>query len=160
MRLLVLAVAAPLLCGCVVASSSSSGGGSGGFLFLLFPLFLIFLVTRMFRSGVRGFRPMGRSRWIEPQREPARPLEPAPSEQMIRAELSVLADDVVRLEPQVALHDEARHDFETATQRFRVAQAAMAQEPTEAILRRVQPLVDEARDAMARVRATLTRSRA
>lgn len=165
-RLLVLGLlaGAPLLAGCVVASSSSSSGG-GGFLFLLLPLFFVFMVARMFRSSARrsfGSRRgwMGSSGWAQTYEEPQRfesrqPSGPPPSEQMIRAELDVLAHDVVRLEPQVALNDAARADFEVASHRYRVAQAAMSQPHDEAILPRIQPMVDEARDAMARVRAIL-----
>jgi hypothetical protein len=74
---------------------------------------------------------------------------------MLRAELSVLADDVVRLEPQVALKEEARNDFEAATHRYRVAQAALDQADEPVDLGRVQRVVDEATWSMARARAIL-----
>ena len=80
-----------------------------------------------------------------------RPANP----QMTRAELSVLADDVMRLEPQIALHPEARDDFEAATHRYRVAQAAVEQAQTSEDLDRVQRVVDEATWAMARARASV-----
>ena len=73
---------------------------------------------------------------------------------MLKAELSVLADDVVRLEPQVALKEEARDDFEAATHRYRVAQAAL-ETNEEVDLVRVRRVVDEATWSMARARATL-----
>lgn len=74
---------------------------------------------------------------------------------MLRAELSVLADDVLRLEPQVALREEARNDFEAATHRYRVAQAALDQTDDALDLGRVQRVVDEATWSMARARAIL-----
>jgi len=72
---------------------------------------------------------------------------------MLRAELSVLADDVIRLEPRVALQEAAREDYETASHRYRVAQAALdyAKDPVD--LMRVQRLVDEATWSMSRARA-------
>jgi hypothetical protein len=178
-----LLVGAPLLSGCVVATTSRTGGGAG-FLFLLLPLLFVFLVMRMFRSAsrrsggsFRSFGPFGgiatfgtrrdpwqRSQqdddqeWGEPQQRwgtQRQPNGPPPSEQMILAELDVLAHDVVRLEPQVALNEAARSDFEVASHRYRVARAAMSQPHDASILPRIQPMVDDARDAMARVRAIL-----
>ena len=152
--------AAPLLGGCVVATSSRSGGGGGGFFFLLLPLFLFFMIARMarrsrrgpsmFGGGIRGMGGMGGQRM-----EPMQPADPPISAGMLRAELSVLADDVLRLEPQVALREEARDDYEAATHRYRVAQTAMDQAQDEVDLVRVQRVVDEARWAMARARAIL-----
>jgi hypothetical protein len=77
------------------------------------------------------------------------------NDQVLRAELSVLADDVVRLEPQVALNEQARDDYEAATHRYRVAQAALdyADQPIDLV--RVQRVVDEANWSMSRVRAIL-----
>jgi hypothetical protein len=74
---------------------------------------------------------------------------------MLRAELSVLADDVLRLEPQVALHEEARDDFEAALHRYRVAQVALDEANAPVDLARVQRVVDEATWSMARARAVL-----
>ena len=37
----------------------------------------------------------------------------------------MLADDVVRLEPEVEIHPEARSDFDAAVNRYRAAQAAI-----------------------------------
>ena len=78
-----------------------------------------------------------------------------PSLSMLRAELSVLADDVLRLEPQIALHTAARDDYESATHRYRVAQAALDQSEAAVDLVRVQRVVDEATYAMARARAVV-----
>jgi hypothetical protein len=73
--------------------------------------------------------------------------------QMLRAELSVLADDVMRLEPQVVTVPEARADYEAATTRFRAASAALdyADEPVDLV--RVDRVVREAEYAMSRARA-------
>ena len=77
------------------------------------------------------------------------------SDGLLRAELSVVADDVVRLEPQVALRPEARDDFEAATHRYRVAQVALENKDVAVDLLRVQRVVDEATWLMSRVRAIL-----
>ena len=58
-------------------------------------------------------------------------------------------------EPQVALKEEARDDFEAATHRYRVAQAALDETDAAVDLVRVQRVVDEATWSMARARATL-----
>lgn len=77
----------------------------------------------------------------------------AADRQMLQAELSVVADDVMNLEPQVAIHPEARDDYEAAVSRYRAAQAAMeyADEPVDLI--RVERVLAEARYAMSRARA-------
>ena len=143
---------APLLGGCVVATSRSSSGG--GFFFLLLPLLFFFLIARMARGGGRrrvravGYEPADQA---APQQRQDPPVNP----QMLRAELSVLADDVLRLEPQVAMNDAARDDYEAATHRYRVAQTAMDQADDQLDYVRVQRVVDEARYSMDRARATL-----
>lgn len=73
--------------------------------------------------------------------------------QMLRAELSVLSSDVLRLEPEVVTRPEARGDYEAAVDRFRAASAALdyADEPVDLV--RVERVVQEARYAMARARA-------
>jgi DnaJ-domain-containing protein 1 len=150
---LLLAVALAVLPGCVVATSSRDSSGGGGFVLLL-PLLVLALVFVAFRSSrrrrgdtqSRGFS-RGFSRGGE---EPERV-----NEQLLRAELSVLADDVLRLEPRVALKEEARDDFEAATQRYRVAQAAIEHSESPVDLMRLQRVVDEANWSMARVRAVL-----
>ena len=74
---------------------------------------------------------------------------------MLKAELAVLADDVLRLEPEVQLHPEAQSDFDAAFNRYRAAQAALdyADEPVDLV--RLARVVAEARYAMDRVRAML-----
>ena len=141
----------PLLGGCVVATGGSNGNGGGSFIFLLFPFILIFLLMRMMRS--RMVRRTHRAQQHHVQRAP---IEQNPADlYMIRAELSVLADDVLRLEPQVALHDAARNDYESALHRYQVAQAAVEQFRADAQidLTRVQRVVDEATWSMSRAKA-------
>src|ERR671916_1822629 len=75
--------------------------------------------------------------------------------ELVRAELSVVADDILRLEPEVDLHPEARNDYEAAVERHRVASAALdyADEPVDLV--RVDRVVTEARYAMSRAKAQL-----
>src|SRR3954471_1623304 len=129
--------------GCVVAGGYSNNDGGSGFFLLLPVLMFLFLMYTMSRVGRRRAR--------SPSADGQRRANP----QMTRAELSVLADDVLRLEPQVALHPEARGDFEAATHRYRVAQAAVEHAQTSDDLVRVQRVVDEATWAMARAIATI-----
>src|SRR3954454_25335772 len=132
-----------LLSGCVVAGGYSNNGGGSGFFLLLPLLMFLFLMYTVTRAGRRRVRP---------RRDD---VDRGANPQMIRAELSVLADDVLRLEPQVALHPAAREDFEAATHRYRVAQAAMEHAQGSDDLVRVQRVVDEATWAMARARASI-----
>jgi hypothetical protein len=74
--------------------------------------------------------------------------------EMLRAELSIVADDVLRLEDDVALHPDARDDFDAAVERHRIAAAALdSSEPVDP--ERVERVVAEARYAMARARAII-----
>jgi hypothetical protein len=79
----------------------------------------------------------------------------AADRQMLQAELSVLADDVMRLEPQVAIHADARADYDAAVNRYRAASAALeyADEPVDLV--RVERVIAEARYAMDRARAAV-----
>ena len=132
-----------LLGGCVVAASSSNDNGGGGAFFLLIvPFVLLLAMTAMFRRR-------------RPRRAQYSSAASPSGVNMLRAELSVLADDVLRLEPQVALHEGARDDYESAAHRYRVAQAALEQGGEQVDLTRVQRVVDEASWAMARVRARI-----
>jgi hypothetical protein len=143
------AVAALVLCapvtlsGCVVGTTRSGDGGGGvAFLFVLFPLLLFgFAASRAF--GGRRRRTMPR----RPSRDVSLPI--------LRGELSVLADDVMRLEPQVVLNDAARDDYDAAAHRYRVAQAALDHSDEPVDLVRVQRVVDEASWLMSRARAIL-----
>src|SRR3954470_3242447 len=89
------AVLTPMLAGCVVAtstSSSSGGGGGGGLFVLVIPLLLLFFVMRLVRRSRQGSRPITTA---------GANADRSPSVSMLRAELSVLADDVLRLDPQI-----------------------------------------------------------
>ena len=117
-RALAVVAAGQLLTACVVAagSSSSGSGGSSSFFLLFLPLALVLLMAGLARRRLR------------PSRRPAGSLserDDTTNEQVLRAELSVLADDVIRLEPRVALNEKARDDYEAATHRYRVAQATL-----------------------------------
>lgn len=136
-----------VLHGCVVATSSTDDGrGGSGFFFLFVPFALIAAFTAMARSRSRRRGRRRRRHEEEPER-----VNP----QLIRAELSVLADDVVRLEPQVALKEEARADYDAATHRYRVATAALEHTDAPLDLVRLQRVVDEGTWSMARARAIL-----
>ena len=126
--------------GCVVAASGDSDGNGAAFIVLLLPLLL--------GMAFIAFSRVGRRRQRTHQLRESRP-----STAMLRAELSVLADDILRFEPRVAVHEEARDDFESATHRYRVAQAAFDEAPDDVDLVRVQRVVDEATWSMARARA-------
>jgi hypothetical protein len=97
--------------------------------------------------------------WRRSRRRRAEAAERARAEaadrQLLKAELSVLADDVVRLEPEVELHPEARGDFDAAVSRYRAAQAAVeyADQPLDLV--RVARVVAEARYSMGRARAII-----
>lgn len=75
--------------------------------------------------------------------------------QMLSAELSVLADDVLRVEQDVLLNPAAREDYDAAVNRYRAAQAALeyADEPIDLI--RVRRVLDEATYSMQRAKAII-----
>jgi hypothetical protein len=62
---------------------------------------------------------------------------------------------VLRLEPQVAMCEPARNDYEAALHRYRVAQIALDTVGETVDMVRVQRVVDEASWSMARARAIL-----
>jgi hypothetical protein len=72
---------------------------------------------------------------------------------LLQAELSVLAQDVTELEPEVTLHPDARDDYDAGVTRFRAAEAAIDSAGSSADLSRVRRVVAEAQWAMARARA-------
>jgi hypothetical protein len=129
--------------GCVVASSGRSSGWSAS-IFVFLPVLLVVLFVRL-ASGSRR----------RVQVQSTRPHDAPSNANLLRAELSVLADDVLRLEPQVTLKEAARDDYEAAAHRYRVAEAALDQVEEPVDLERVQRVVDEATWSMARARATL-----
>ncbi len=143
---------AGLVGGAVAADESGSGGsesgdgdgGSGTSIWL--PILLVV-----------GAAAIGYWVWRNSKRRQAQAEEQARAEaadrQLLQAELSVLADDVVRLEPEVELHPAAQSDYNAAVSRYRAAQAALeyADEPVDLV--RVQRVVAEANYSMDRVRA-------
>ena len=73
----------------------------------------------------------------------------------LRSELSVLADDVMRLEPEVELKPDARDDYEAGVARFKWAQAAIDSIDSPDDVPRVRRGMAEAQYAMARARAII-----
>ena len=110
----------------------------------------ILLILLLLAAGGGGFYLWQRKRRRD---DAARDAEEAEDRELLEAELSVLADDVMSLEPQVAVHPEAAEDYEAGASRFRVAQAALAQADDPIDLVRVRRVVDEASYAMSRARA-------
>jgi hypothetical protein len=129
--------------GCVVASSGRGSGWSASILVFL-PVLFVVLAIRLATGSRRRVRA-----------QTARPYDAPSNAHLLRAELSVLADDVLRLEPQVTLNEAARDDYEAAAHRYRVAEAALDQVEEPVDLERVQRVVDEATWSMSRARATL-----
>lgn len=74
---------------------------------------------------------------------------------LLRAEVQVLAEDVMRLEPQIALHPDAQPDYEAAVSRFRVAQAALERADDGIDLVRVERVIAEGTYAMDRAKARI-----
>ena len=130
------------------SGGGSAGDGEGGGVGWLVPALL---------AGAAGVG--GAFAWRAAKRRRAAVAEQERAEeadrQMLRAELSVLADDVVRLEPAMRLHPDAQPDFDAAVSRYRAAQAALDQADDPVDLLRVQRVVDEARYAMDRARAVI-----
>ena len=126
--------------GSETADDGGDGGGGGS----LLPIALL-------GGGGVALYAVSKRRRNRERAEEARAL--AADVQLLRAELSVLSEDVMRLEPEVALHPDARIDYDAAVDRFRAASAALdyADEPVDLI--RVERVVAEARYAMARARA-------
>ena len=125
------------------APSSDTGNGDSGASNV--PLLAIL------GAGGAGLYFWSRSRNRKLQAERVR--AEAADRQMLQAELSVLADDVMRLEPQVSIKPDARPDYDAAVNRYRAASAALeyADEPIDLV--RVERVIAEARYAMDRARA-------
>ena len=110
------------------------------------PVLLLVLAVAVV-GGLLWFTVRGR------RRAEARRREALQAREDLRPSLTVLADDVLALEPAVALHEEARADYEEAVRRYRWAEAAIGQVDTLPEARRVQRVLDEGHYAMARARA-------
>ncbi|MBW3579933.1 MAG: hypothetical protein KY431_02730 [Actinobacteria bacterium] len=122
-------------------SLDDGGGGGGGGTGLL-------VLAALGGGGFLLWRRGRRRRDEEEQRR-----ESAADRQMLAAELSVLADDVMALEPQVALHPEARDDYEAGVSRYRAGQAALEYAGDDVDFMRVGRVIAEGRYAMNRARA-------
>jgi hypothetical protein len=121
------------------ASGGTSGGGSGAGLLVLLGI-----------GGAGLFLWSGRRRR---QRQQEGRRARAADRQVLEAELSVLGDDVLALEPEVTMHPEARADYDAGVTRYKSAEAAMQYADDRVDLVRVGRVIDEGRYAMARARA-------
>ena len=74
---------------------------------------------------------------------------------LLQAELTVLAQDVVGLQPQVDLHPEARPDYDAGVARYRVAEAALEEADDRLDLDRVERVIREGEYAMSRARSRI-----
>ena len=122
-------------------SRESSGSGSGG----------ILLVLLLLAGG--GFFIWSRSKSKARRAEEARQY--AADRQLLQAELSVLGQDVMELEPDVSLHPDARPDYDAGVTRYQSAKAALEYADDRIDLVRVERVIDEGRYAMARARAVI-----
>ncbi|MDQ4133716.1 MAG: hypothetical protein M3179_11045 [Actinomycetota bacterium] len=121
---------------------SGDGGGSGVLLLLL-----------LGGAGIGGFYLWQRGKRRREQAETR--VELSQDRSLLDAELSVLAQDVMNLEPQVATHPDAQPDYDAAVTRYRVAQAALEQADDRIDLVRVERVIAEAHYAMSRARARI-----
>jgi hypothetical protein len=122
-------------------SGGSDGGGGSGVL----PLLLLI------GAGGGGFYlwRRGKVRRAEEERQEAN------DRQVLQAEMSVLGEDVMALEPHISLVPDAREDYEAGVSRYRSAQAALdyADDPVDLV--RVGRVIAEGRYAMTRARARI-----
>ena len=121
-------------------SSSEGGGGSG-----LLPLVLV--------GGAIGFGVYLMRKSNKRTQQERQVL--IGDQQDLKAELAVLADDVMRLEDDVAMKPEARDDYEAGVARFRWAEAAIDAIDSPDDVPRVRRGMAEAQYAMARARAII-----
>jgi hypothetical protein len=129
-------------------AGGSDGGDDGGGSSWVLPLVVAA------GAGVAGWLVWSRSKRRR-QEAAERARAEAAERQLLAAEVSVLADDVVRLEPEVRLHPDAQADFDAAVSRYRAAQAALDTGDAPLDLVRVGRVVAEARYLMDRVRAII-----
>jgi hypothetical protein len=125
-------------------SSQSPDGGGGSPAWI--PLALL-------GAGGVGLLAWSRSRRRKRQQEAEAEL--SADRELLRAELAVLAEDVIRIEPEVLVNPDARDDYEAAVGRYRAAEAALdyADEPVDLV--RVERVVREAQYAMSRAKAII-----
>lgn len=122
-------------------SSDDSGGGSS-----LLPILVV-------GGGLAGGAWLINSSRKKNQRLAEQRIALQGAQQDLRAELSVLADDVLRLEPEVEVHPEARQDYDAAVSRYKWLDAGIAQIDSPDDPPRIQRAMAEARYAMARAQA-------
>ncbi|MBA2750698.1 MAG: hypothetical protein H0U41_00450 [Actinobacteria bacterium] len=89
--------------------------------------------------------------WLWRKRKKAQEVQDA--REGLRPELQLLADDVLDLEPELALHPDAQADYAAAVSRYRAANAAMDQVRSMAQVERLRRILAEGNYAMARARA-------
>jgi hypothetical protein len=87
--------------------------------------------------------------------EAAEAREYAADRQVLQAELSVVAGDVISMEPDVKIHPDARADYDAGVTRYRAASAALEYADDAVDLVRVRRVVMEAQYALARAKATI-----
>jgi hypothetical protein len=107
---------------------------------------------------VGGAGALGLWAWSKRRRrrdERASAADYAADRQMIQAELSVIADDVMALEPEVQIHPNARADYDAAVTRYRAASAALEYADDAVDLVRVRRVLLEAQYAIARTKAAI-----
>lgn len=124
------------------SSESSDGDGGGG------GLLPLVLVGGAIGGGVYLMRKGNKRKQVEQ-------AAVVGDQQDLRAELAVLADDVMRLEDDVALKPDARDDYEAGVARFRWAEAAIDAIDSPDDVPRVRRGMAEAQYAMARARAII-----
>jgi hypothetical protein len=128
-------------------SGGSGGSGEGGGGGSLLPLVLIL------GAGGAGLYFWQRGKRRREEAEEA--AEEAKDRSLLQAELSVLAEDVLALEPQLALHPDARADYDAGVARYRAAQAALEAADDRIDLVRVERVIAEGRYGMDRARAII-----
>ena len=124
-------------------STSDDGGGgsgSGGLLLLL-------------AAGGGGLFLWSRTKAKKRRQEEAKEYEA--DRQLLQAELSVLGQDVMELEPHVTIHPDARPDYDAGVTRYQSAKAALEYANQQVDLVRVERVLDEGRYSMARARARI-----
>jgi len=124
------------------AASDGDGGGGGGGSGVL-PLLLLV------GAGGGGFYLWRRSKVRRAEED----RQEANDRQVLQAEMSVLGEDVIALEPHISLVPDAREDYEAGVNRYRSAQAALDYADDRVDLVRVGRVIAEGRYAMTRARA-------
>ena len=120
-------------------SSDSGSGGNGTFGLVVIGAIVVGGVVLLTRSSRRRAA-------VDTQALQA-------AQQDLRAELAVLADDVLRLEPEVVAAPAAQQDYDAAVSRYRWLEAAIPSIDSPDDPPRIQRAMTEAKYAMARAQA-------